>query len=802
MSDDNGGYGKIDAGEAVVVYNQNPQIYTPAGVVNLLGQSGGGGTLATVPALRLVTTASYRSTSVVLGGLAVVGDGAGGTYVYVATDRTSADNGNTIIVDASGRRWYRLAVGSSSYDPTAVAITGGSINGTTVGLTTPEAGAFTTVAAQTVTLSGQLDLGSWTTSGRPTTRPVGATGFNTTIGLQESWNGSAWVSGGSGGGGIPVIASITALRAATSTSLAAGDCYVSNYASSVVGGGGTFWYNAADTSSSDNAGTIIVDASTRRWYRVLDGLLLTPEMFGAVGDGSTDDTTALAGFLATLQSPVRPPGLLGARTYKVSNGFSITAPITLSGVNTQTSVISNSNASLNVPILRLSSAAVNGSVLEKFGVTSVTGTGTACYGIQVEGGQRFVLDELQVSYTYGGISIPAAQTGAWMTRCLVNNTTAAGYNIDAGNMNVTDNVAVNCGGNGFQFTSLTAASAGLIVKGCTGFNNGLGGAGNNFAFVGNATFGLIDLTVTSCTSSAAPFGCGFLFDTHGVAITVSDLFSELAGMTAAVAYSTPNEGILFTVNNGSVSLNNSTVDFSGASGIAMSCGNFTITGATLFANNQSGNANGAGLLIGASGAVTDFTVTGVNTKQSNIDAPPDSQAYGISSFSSGSFGLVTGCRLHGSTGPFLNVGNSVKFIGNLTDAATPVGQPGDSVTNSNAGVSMTSGAAQSVVSITLPPGQWDVSATVQAIPAGSTVITSVSAALNTVTNTMPSTLAASGGAYAGINTPANAGASYLLPTGTRQMTVSSNTTVYLVANTIFTTSTCTCSGVINARRAW
>lgn len=50
----------------------------------------------------------------------------------------------------------------------------------------------------TVTLQGPLNLDNWTTATRPATPATGATGFNTTLGEVETWNGTAWVSGGGG----------------------------------------------------------------------------------------------------------------------------------------------------------------------------------------------------------------------------------------------------------------------------------------------------------------------------------------------------------------------------------------------------------------------------------------------------------------------------------------------------------------------------------------------------------------------------------------------------------------------------
>jgi hypothetical protein len=55
---------------------------------------------------------------------------------------------------------------------------------------------------------------------------------------------------------------------------------------------GYFYYDANDIASADNGGTIIVDAAGHRWKRQFNDAALA-QWFGAKGDGTTDDTTAL-----------------------------------------------------------------------------------------------------------------------------------------------------------------------------------------------------------------------------------------------------------------------------------------------------------------------------------------------------------------------------------------------------------------------------------------------------------------------------------------------------------------------------
>ena len=57
-------------------------------------------------------------------------------------------------------------------------------------------------------------------------------------------------------------------------------------------GGGLFWYDASDTASADNNGTVIVTGGAKRWKRT-EYSTTDVTYFGAMGDGVTDDTLAI-----------------------------------------------------------------------------------------------------------------------------------------------------------------------------------------------------------------------------------------------------------------------------------------------------------------------------------------------------------------------------------------------------------------------------------------------------------------------------------------------------------------------------
>jgi hypothetical protein len=93
--------------------------------------------------------------------------------------------------------------------------------------------------------------------------------------------------------GLPSVANIAALRLLT-TATSSSPVYVDGYYSGADGGGGVYWVNATDGISTDNGGTIIVDASNRRWYLETGGGAISTAKFGCKGDGTTDDSAAFS----------------------------------------------------------------------------------------------------------------------------------------------------------------------------------------------------------------------------------------------------------------------------------------------------------------------------------------------------------------------------------------------------------------------------------------------------------------------------------------------------------------------------
>lgn len=91
--------------------------------------------------------------------------------------------------------------------------------------------------------------------------------------------------------GVTVVANVAAIRALVN--LPAGVVIVtSGYYTSGDGGGGLYAYVASDTTSTDNGGTILVDAGGHRWYLQGPTGTVQAKQFGAKCDGITDDTAS------------------------------------------------------------------------------------------------------------------------------------------------------------------------------------------------------------------------------------------------------------------------------------------------------------------------------------------------------------------------------------------------------------------------------------------------------------------------------------------------------------------------------
>lgn len=142
-----------------------------------------------------------------------------------------------------------------------------------------------------------------------------------------------------------------------------------------------------------------------------------------------------------------------------------------------------------------------------------------------------------------------------------------------------------------------------------------------------------------------------------------------------------------------------------------------------------------------------------------------------------------------------------KTLGSVDASAVKAGYIGEilsSTVASASAVSLTTNTAANVTSLTLTPGDWDITAVADFQFAASTSYTALQAGLSTTSQTLGSQ-----DTFKTIATAANVPTAAFDPNlvvPIMRLSVAANTTVYLVAKAVFTVSTLKAYGSIRALR--
>jgi hypothetical protein len=187
----------------------------------------------------------------------------------------------------------------------------------------------------------------------------------------------------------------------------------------------------------------------------------------------------------------------------------------------------------------------------------------------------------------------------------------------------------------------------------------------------------------------------------------------------------------------------------------------------------------------------------VGSPSLTFDADPDNGAYRIGT---NNWGLYAG----GTKVVDLSAAG-VGVLGSNTNDSAAAGFVGEivsqTVTN-GAPVSLTNATAKTVTSISLTAGDWDIVGTLYFNGGATTTVAFVVASISTTTDSLDTTNGARHGlTYYGSGAPFGSAFGYVSQiVGPDRITLSATTTVYLVAQANFATSTCAAYGKILARR--
>ena len=184
---------------------------------------------------------------------------------------------------------------------------------------------------------------------------------------------------------------------------------------------------------------------------------VTPELFGAVADGETDDTTAIQNAM-DYAGTTGLPLIFKGKTYKITSTLMLPTKINMDGKGATISL----NA--NLPILSSSTTTkMNSSIIKGLNLVGANNENyTNNIGIYFAG-IYCTFEEIQISYTYKGIEQFVENTAGNQVTCKFNNINiryVTNNGIDLGsesNGKITDgwitNINIGCGGTGIKIGS-------------------------------------------------------------------------------------------------------------------------------------------------------------------------------------------------------------------------------------------------------------------------------------------------------------------------------------------------------------
>lgn len=246
-----------------------------------------------------------------------------------------------------------------------------------------------------------------------------------------------------------VVNSIASLRTVLKTQTPY--VYVTGYYSSGDGGGGQYFLATGDTTSADNGGTIIVASDGGRW-KIAQSSPVTVRQFGAVGNGSTDDYTAITNALNASAAPVFTGGIvvLPLGNFRVSQGITVPSGVEFRGLGGSSSVIVGD---LSIPVIVTVNEVSDTEAVPLSGILVTRAAGTippGSVGVSITSNNCAVAQDMMVlrsDIAYGvGVVGAGTSLGIHLLRCCSGQIT--GYHLQINNAVETTVTECRFGRNG------------------------------------------------------------------------------------------------------------------------------------------------------------------------------------------------------------------------------------------------------------------------------------------------------------------------------------------------------------------
>jgi|GEM_PF-2894468 len=441
---------------------------------------------------------------------------------------------------------------------------------------------------------------------------------------------------------------------------------VNGYYSKGDGGGGLYYLDPADTTSTDNGGSVIVSADGSRWKLALSGLV-NAKQFG-LREGTSDAISsangiALQNALDTYKAVTLPDG-----TFYYPGNLTISkdgAKLIGSGKTSTRLVVSSANKTAIKIAGSLNNVEIGNFTLDRSIVATDGGNGIDCSTVTI--GQATIRD-MVIQKQYNGLALGPTDYSV-VRDCIVQRNQNVGVYMtntptDGACQWSMDHVLSQLNGaQGLLFKSIAGpaqVTLGTWVWVDTYANNGVG-----IGLVGSAAVPVHGARLLG--GFIGEDGASEIYlDTYGGNHTLRGLFVELPGQsptgpTSSVAASKTGSGIEVTANNIDVSITSSHVTNCAHDGISIGAQSAVISGCRIkncglsaTSGRQSGINVTAGRVIINGGASGNL---GANA----------SQRYGVYAFDGNVVSITCMDLSNNSTAPFAAAANQgyASLLGNL-----------------------------------------------------------------------------------------------------------------------------------------
>ena len=392
--------------------------------------------------IKVITTMSTNGAVVIKDEGTTVSGGVK-SINFVGASVTATNSGDDVTVSVAG----------NVYNPSNVAITGGSINGTTIGATTPAAGTFTTLTANSTAQFGRSSANYFEFAGAATTKTVEAKalGSDTNIAftIDSKGTGAVNLAAGSSGVNISNGGTVTAITRTAIGSAYTGFPTVAITAPTTAGG------VQATANAQLVAGTATI-VSGGTGYTLNDVLTVTTA--GGSSPITLTVTGVTGGVITSVTANSSALTTIPSGTVSVSGGTGTGATFNLVYVVAATFTITNAGSGyVEQPTVTFSGGGGSGAA-----AYATVGAGAVIRALGATGTQSLDF------YTPQGItaSVPAMRIrdNASDSYPMVSNTSGLALLVAQGNATAGIGLAANSSGNVRFFTNSTALTEQLRVS--------------------------------------------------------------------------------------------------------------------------------------------------------------------------------------------------------------------------------------------------------------------------------------------------------------------------------------------------